>query len=159
MTKVLAERVTLAVGLLGLVAFLVGLGRSSEVVVGLGAVGFVYYVLFPPALTAFILLAGYGHEMWRWLVAMWALLIPSFVFEPPTLSDSGLNSFGMHHWTGVGVFAGASAVLLLVAYVRYREAHKVCPDCAETVLAEAKVCRYCGFRWAARPPVPENAAV
>ncbi|WP_082109829.1 zinc ribbon domain-containing protein [Mycobacterium sp. UM_Kg1] len=28
---------------------------------------------------------------------------------------------------------------------------KACPDCAETVLAAARVCKHCGYRFAARP--------
>jgi hypothetical protein len=32
-----------------------------------------------------------------------------------------------------------------------RQAHKPCPDCAETVKSEAKVCRFCGYRFADPP--------
>jgi hypothetical protein len=33
---------------------------------------------------------------------------------------------------------------------------KRCPDCAETILADARVCKHCGFRFA--PPVGETAS-
>lgn len=55
----------------------------------------------------------------------------------------------------VGVSAGVAALMvgiwLATRKPRVRVAAapttKRCPDCAETVLAEAKVCRHCGFRW------------
>jgi predicted amidophosphoribosyltransferase len=31
---------------------------------------------------------------------------------------------------------------------------KFCPDCAEAVKAKARVCRYCGFRFAPPPESP-----
>lgn len=33
---------------------------------------------------------------------------------------------------------------------------KKCPDCAETILADAKVCKHCGYRFAASAPVAQQ---
>jgi uncharacterized protein involved in response to NO len=32
----------------------------------------------------------------------------------------------------------------------YQSTRKKCPDCAEMVLAEAHVCKHCGYRWSSR---------
>jgi len=38
-------------------------------------------------------------------------------------------------------------------------ATRKCPDCAETVLADAKVCKHCGYRFAASAPdAPQELA-
>ena len=36
--------------------------------------------------------------------------------------------------------------------------HKTCPDCAETVLAAARVCRYCGYRFEQAPDSETSVA-
>jgi ribosomal protein L32 len=61
--------------------------------------------------------------------------------------------------------AKQSAPDLLVA-ARAQAATKKCPDCAETVLAEARVCKHCGYRFApaassepgSTPPAPKQSA-
>lgn len=68
---------------------------------------------------------------------------------------------------GVWITLGA-ATLLIVGYVSslaYRTAavrrkgeYRECPDCAETVKSRARVCRYCGYRFAP-PPAMDEATV
>jgi hypothetical protein len=59
-----------------------------------------------------------------------------------------------------GLFVSPFLVLLGVTLVTGREPRRVvrteeqrCPDCAEVVLAQAHVCRYCGYRFGSRPPL------
>lgn len=70
---------------------------------------------------------------------------------------------------GIGIYAaGAGGLLSFIAgYVIRRSSdtvraqHKQCPDCAETVLANAHICRYCGHRFpgfADSPERPDSAA-
>lgn len=44
------------------------------------------------------------------------------------------------------VEAGAVAVSVYGLRQKYGREFRPCPDCAETIPADAEVCRYCGFR-------------
>jgi hypothetical protein len=59
-------------------------------------------------------------------------------------------------FTAFGFIALALGVLAALkqaarAHLRRRAAHKPCPDCAEQVNADARVCPYCKWRFAPRP--------
>lgn len=56
------------------------------------------------------------------------------------------KGYGFFGWwlfgTALFIVALPVAILMRPSESRYRQ----CPDCAETVLREAKVCRYCGCK-------------
>jgi Uncharacterised protein family UPF0547 len=60
---------------------------------------------------------------------------------------------GMVANPGIAIYVAAAGVAAAfigsVMLLRSRQAKtKKCPDCAETVLADAKVCKHCGYRFA-----------
>jgi hypothetical protein len=82
--------------------------------------------------------------------------------NPITTSFSGSTT--EHGSPGVGIYvSGVSAGLaivggLLIAGVGVGAARgvparrtKQCPDCAETILADASVCKHCGYRFDGQP--------
>jgi hypothetical protein len=66
---------------------------------------------------------------------------------------------------GVWITLGAASLLIVgyVSVLAYRDAavkrkgeYRECPDCAEMVKSRARVCHYCGYRFA---PPPDETAV
>lgn len=59
---------------------------------------------------------------------------------------------------GFGVLLGLVGSLTLRQATSVGSAKKKCPDCAEAVLADARVCKHCGYHFAIRPTMRRNAA-
>jgi hypothetical protein len=76
---------------------------------------------------------------------------PSFLVSPPRVDSEILGRFGFYQATGIAVFLAVGGLWAFGALLSYRAKHKTCPDCAETVLSAAGVCRHCGFRWRPMP--------
>lgn len=56
-----------------------------------------------------------------------------------------LASYCQHALDGAG--GGVESHSILSRISRMRKPRKACPDCAEQIPAEARVCRYCGYRF------------
>ena len=57
-----------------------------------------------------------------------------------------LSSYCRHTLDGAG--GGVESHTIIARISRMREPKRVCPDCAEKVLRRARVCRFCGYRFA-----------
>jgi hypothetical protein len=108
---------------------------------------------------------GWAPILWGTLGLAVAIYIASNK-EIRTLYPIGLNGEantsegGRVASIGIGIYvAGAGGILTALGGLQMRKAElaapdaaeqptKQCPDCAETVLAAANVCRYCGHRFA-----------
>ena len=56
-----------------------------------------------------------------------------------------LESYCRHSLEGAG--GGVESHSIIARIARMRQPRKRCPDCAEQIHAQARVCRYCGYRF------------
>lgn len=69
-------------------------------------------------------------------------------------SKKGRNSTP---WYIVGLFGGPFAFLAALLISPFSPStHKICPDCSEFVLMDAKVCKHCGCKFKAEVAEPPD---
>ena len=65
--------------------------------------------------------------------------------ERVALDGQRLESYCQHTLDGAG--GGVESHTILARISRIGRSRRACPDCAEQIPAQARVCRYCGFRF------------
>jgi Uncharacterised protein family UPF0547 len=75
------------------------------------------------------------------------LLLVALFWDSWNRGDGWNQSFGIAQLAG-SIFIAAGAYVIWQEAILYREQrHKKCPECARTVLIEARKCQYCSHRF------------
>ena len=147
----------LILGAVALASAVVGLVDSS-VVAALNTFGFLGFgvLLFGGGGGLGTLIAGRDVAPSRRLqvtliMSAYGLALSAMLFVGGELLGPGLHltDGGFNGWTVVGLAAAAFGCVLASVSARAWSAgaHKTCPECAESVRAAARMCRFCGYRF------------
>jgi hypothetical protein len=143
----LSERLSLPLAGVAIAGFLVGLS-SSGLVVGLSIVGLVYIVLVPVVLW---LTARGGPRRSKGAAAFFTACSLSALYMGFVERPESMTHFDFEAASGIFAIVLATAYLAIRLPADYKRTHKPCPECANTVLAKARVCHHCAYRW--EPPL------
>lgn len=85
---------------------------------------------------------------------LWISTILSFAFALATAYMAARRGHNVFRWAMLGAVLGPIALVVVLLIPTAKVATKTCPDCAESVKAEAAKCRFCGYRFDEAEIVP-----
>jgi hypothetical protein len=122
-----------------------------------------------------------GMSLWHWIIVAAILIFPSLPFAIVCAILAPRRGRGAVVWFFLGQLFNVFSLIVLLALPRLTPTHtggiepttgilveptpsepeptKRCPDCAETVLAAARKCRFCGYVFADAAPVAAAASI
>lgn len=158
MSRQIQERLSLAGSAIAIVAFALSYGKAVEPLAALGVAGLAYLVFASGALIYLVTsdeldsdargpsgVFSAKTELVLSIPLIWLLIGLNEVIAGWSLDALLLLMFGV-------VAVLLCPLLLYFAIAGYRERHKICPECGNEVLAVARVCHYCAYRW--QPALP-----
>ncbi|HUB99951.1 MAG TPA: zinc ribbon domain-containing protein [Solirubrobacterales bacterium] len=151
------ERVSWFAAAISLATFVVSFISTSAVLAALGIVGLVSLAVATAWIAvAAAVVAVFGvpdaHEKALRIMALGILValagIGAALWFSGLLSlGDGLDRFGIFQAAGIVTLVWSAGFIAIESRRAFRDRHKSCPECANTVLDAARVCHFCGFRW------------
>ena len=131
----------------------------AALIVGLGAIVHWASHHVSPAVIIYIALVPYSVAMSRLVPKPFWRTWYGQLARPTAMLAVGLAAhLAVKTSTSAFVFLAIGAMpMTYLAYRFDQQAHKICPDCAESVKAKAHICRYCRHEFTASVETPDQS--